>query len=83
MLAPQIRQLAYDVARIETQSVKQQQMLNAVFDLHNDLTDWATNTEHEEAALEVMAILEIYAKKVAKPKPGIHISVREGVRESA
>lgn len=83
MLAPQLRQIALDVARIETQTVKQAQMLNSVMDMHNDLTDWATNTEHTEAGLEVMAILETYVQKAAKPRPksGIHILVREPAKE--
>lgn len=83
MLAPQLRQIALDIARMESQSANQAQMLNSVMDLHNDLTDWATNTEHTEAGLEVMAILETYIKKVVKPRPksGIHILVREPAKE--
>jgi hypothetical protein len=40
-------------------------MLDRVLDLHNDLTDWATNTEHSDAAREIMEILERYARPVA------------------
>jgi hypothetical protein len=35
-----------------------------MMDLHNDLNEWAVNTEHDRAAEEVMAILDQYLAKV-------------------
>lgn len=61
-LAPRLRALVVEVSSLEEKCENQSKLLDSVLDLHNDLTDWATNTEHSEAAMEVMAILEQYAR---------------------
>lgn len=63
LLAQELRSLVVSVAHTEAQNAHRITMLDGVFDLFNDLTDWATNTEHGDAALEVMSILEQYARK--------------------
>lgn len=64
-IAPQAKAFAEQVALLETKLDVREQMLTRLMDLHNDLLDWTTNTEHAEAALEVGAILETYIKKAA------------------
>lgn len=59
-LASQLRTLALGVAATEARSENQQALLDKTMDLHNDLTDWACNTEHTEAAAEIMELLERY-----------------------
>lgn len=51
----------------EAHQLSQAAMLDLTFDLHNDLTQWAVNTEHNDAALEVMAILEQYVLAGVEP----------------
>lgn len=74
-IAPRLRQLALEVSRMERHATQQSQLLDSLFDLHNDLTDWAVNTEHEEAALEVMAILEKYVRKAKKGSSDLSVSL--------
>lgn len=64
-IAPRLRALIVEISAIEDKCENQSEMLDHVLDLHNDLTDWATNTEHSDAAMEVMAILERYARPKA------------------
>lgn len=64
-IAPQVQAFAEQVATLETRLAVREQMLTRLMDLHNDLLDWAVNTEHAEAAMEVGAILETYIKKAA------------------
>lgn len=61
MIAPHLESLMIQAQAMDRQNVARAEMLDRTFDLHNDLTDWATDTEHGGAALEVMAILEKYA----------------------
>lgn len=37
--------------------------LDALLDMYNDLTDWCTDTEFEDAGLQVMAIMENHYKR--------------------
>lgn len=61
MLAPQLEEII-TIARDQDEAlVSQRLMLDRTFDLHNDLTDWAADTQHAEAAAQIMAILEKYA----------------------
>jgi hypothetical protein len=64
-IAPRLRALAIEISSLEEKANNQSEMLDRVLDLHNDLTDWATNTEHSDAAREIMEILERYARPVA------------------
>lgn len=61
-LAPRFEELLGELMLIEGSMDTQRAMLDHTFDLHNDLTDWAVNTGHSEAADEVLAILERYAR---------------------
>lgn len=65
-LATDLEQLVCGVTALELRADKQRIILDGLADLHNDLTDWATNTEHETAALEVMAILEQHVQKTTR-----------------
>lgn len=65
-LAPAVESLLAAVKNADSMMSSQRTLLDRTFDLHNDLTDWATNTEHTEAALEVMAILEKYVAVTMK-----------------
>lgn len=62
-IAPQLEEFARRVRIIEKAAGSNAVMLDTVMDLYNDLTEWATSTEHDEAAMEVMAILEQYVQK--------------------
>jgi hypothetical protein len=63
ILAPQAKAFLEDLQRLENHSHSQTILLDGYADLHNELTDWATNTEYSEAADEVMAILEGYLQR--------------------
>lgn len=64
VIAPRAKDVMDQVGALEIHAANQALLIDKLADLHNDLTDWATNTEHEQAALEVMAILELYVQKV-------------------
>lgn len=61
-IAPQLKALITEVSALEARAENQANMLDSTFDLHNAITDWATNTEHSDAAMEVMAILEQFVR---------------------
>ena len=63
MLAPQLEQLLSAARAQDAAVTAQRAMLDKKLDLFNDLTDWAANTKHGEAAVEVTQILEKYAQK--------------------
>lgn len=65
-LAIQFEQFTSAVSALEKRVDSQGQIIDSLADLHNDITDWAVNTEHESAALEVMAILEQYIQHASK-----------------
>lgn len=67
MIAPQMKALVDLCHDADLRLAAQGAMLDRTFDLHNDLTDWATNTEHDEAAMEVMAILDQYTTVPVEP----------------
>lgn len=67
VIAPQIRALLDQAEATDLHAASCTEMLDATFDLHNDLTDWACNTEHATAAAEVMEILEKYARLKRTP----------------
>jgi hypothetical protein len=58
VLAPHLRALAIEVSKIEGRNAAQAVQLDKLYDFHNDITDWVTNTVHEEAAAEINALLE-------------------------
>lgn len=60
-LSSRLRSFVTEISSLEEKADNQAKMLDHVLDLHNDLTDWCTSTEHSEAAQEVMTILEQYA----------------------
>ncbi len=59
-LGTQLRSLAVEAEAIEARSNRRGMLLDQSMDLHNDLTDWACNTEYVDAAAEITAILEKY-----------------------
>jgi DNA-binding FadR family transcriptional regulator len=59
-LSSQLRSLAIQVAEHERQASASSNMLDTTFDLHNELTNWICNTDHDEAAEEVSKILEAH-----------------------
>lgn len=61
-LAPRFEELLGELSLIEGSMDAQRVMLDHTFDLHNHLTEWAVNTDHEQAAKEVLAILERFAR---------------------
>lgn len=63
-VADQLRTLALSVSDVELKLAGRSEILDCMMDLHNDLNDWAVNTEHDAAADEVMAILDQYLLKV-------------------
>jgi hypothetical protein len=63
-LGDTLRSLALDVSDIELKLSARNGMLDAMMDLHNDLNGWAVNTEHDQAAEEVMAIVDQYLARV-------------------
>lgn len=62
-LSDDLRVVAQQLSELEKQFEAQRTMLNSVLDLHNDLTDWATDAADERSATEVMGILEMYVQK--------------------
>lgn len=61
-IAPRLRALVVEISALEVKCNNQSTLIDCTLDLHNELTDWATNTEHGDAAMEVMAILEKFAQ---------------------
>lgn len=57
-LGQSLRSLALNVSDVELKLAARNGMLDAMMDMHNDLNRWAVNTEHDQAAEEVMAILD-------------------------
>lgn len=58
MLAPQLQELISAAKSADDKLSAQRAMLDARLDLHNELTDWVANTDHGDAAAEVLEILE-------------------------
>jgi hypothetical protein len=71
-LASELRDVAAQIGVLEQRANVQAVVIDHLADLHNDLTDWATNTEHEQAALEVMSILEQYIQKSKATGTGVN-----------
>lgn len=69
-IAPRAKDVLDEISALEIHAASQTLLLDKLADLHNDLTDWATNTPHEEAALEVMGILEMYVQKTKEKDNG-------------
>lgn len=63
-LASQLRALALSVSDAELKLAGRTEILDCMMDLHNELTRWSVNTEHDSAAAEVMAIVDQYLVKV-------------------
>jgi len=63
-LSDQLRSLCLAVSDVELRLAGRSEILDCMMDLHNDLNEWAVNTEHDRAAEEVMAILDQYLAKV-------------------
>lgn len=59
-LGTSLRSLSIEVSDVELKLAARNVMLDAMMDLHNDLNDWAVNTDHGQAAEEVMVILDQY-----------------------
>ena len=57
-LGQSLRSLALGVSDLELKLAARNGMLDAMMDMHNDLNRWAVDTEHDQAAQEVMAILD-------------------------
>jgi hypothetical protein len=57
-IAPRITQLAQDALELDTRLTCYAAMLDQALGMYVDIYEWAANTEHSEAAAEVLAILD-------------------------
>lgn len=76
-LSDQLRALALGVADVELKLEARSAILDVMMDLHNDLNEWAVNTEHDAAAQEVMTILDQFldaASRVGMPTPNLRLT---------
>ena len=74
-LSQDLFKVADQLSALEAHVKSMSTMLDRVLDLHNDLTDWATNTDDEKSAMEVMGILEMYVQK-APNSSNVTVSTR-------
>lgn len=63
-LASQLHSLALSVSDLELRLEGRTEILDCMMDLHNDLSRWSVNTAHDQAAKEVMEIVDQYLLKV-------------------
>lgn len=62
-LSQQLRMLALKMSRHERATANMTEMLDNTLDLHNALIEWICNTDHDDAADEISAILEVYCTR--------------------
>lgn len=68
-LGTQLRSLAVEAEALEAKSNRRGMLLDRSMDLHNELTDWACNTDHADAAEEVTRILDKYTVGARQDAP--------------
>ncbi len=57
-LAPRIRELALESAKVERKLQQRETLLTVAFEVYTQLMDWASNTAHPECSQEVLDIME-------------------------
>lgn len=66
-LGDHFRALTSQVDKMEASLNKTQQLLNNQLDLYNLLTNWITETDHDDAAQEISNLLEFYLQSPTLP----------------
>lgn len=63
-LASRLRSTALDVSRMQGRSEIMSRSIDSFLDMVNDLYNWAADSDNQEAALQVLAIIDQYHRKI-------------------
>lgn len=61
-IAPRVRSIGMEIAKLESSLSKKSETLDRYLDFHSAINHWILNTEHDQASLDIIRLMNQYLK---------------------